>query len=146
MEFPPDLILSNGRVVTVDPDFSVAEALAVYDGKIVAVGGSVKVEALAGARTATVDLKGRCVLPGQLDLSRFCALADGPPADIIRAKGVLHAVGSAARMIFQRVGERWSIEPGLPCDEHEDRRTELVSVGQRIDRDRLLAGFGTCMA
>lgn len=67
VEFAPDLILTNGRIVTVDDAFSVAEAVAVYDGKIVAVGGSEEVSALAGRRTELVDLRGRCVVPGQMD-------------------------------------------------------------------------------
>lgn len=67
VEFCPDLILTNGRVVTVDDSFSVVDALAVYDGKIVAVGASDEISALAGRRTKTVDLRGRCMVPGQMD-------------------------------------------------------------------------------
>ncbi len=67
MEFAPDLILFNGKIVTVDGKFSVIEAVAVFDGKIVAVGSGPDVLNLAGQRTRTVDLQGRCVVPGQLD-------------------------------------------------------------------------------
>lgn len=67
VEFAPDLVLTNGKVVTVDGSFSVAEAIAVHNGRIVAVGDSDEVAALAGRRTRTVDLNGRCVVPGQMD-------------------------------------------------------------------------------
>lgn len=67
VEFAPDLILTNGRIVTVDGSFSVAEAVAVHAGKVVAVGGSDEVSALAGRHTRAVDLHGKCVVPGQMD-------------------------------------------------------------------------------
>ena len=67
IEFCPDLILKNGRIVTVDADFSIAEAVAVYDGKIVAVGSAAEITPLAGRRTRIVDLQERCVVPGHYD-------------------------------------------------------------------------------
>ncbi len=62
-----DLILHNGKVVTVDPKFSIAEALAVKDGKILAVGKSDQVLAKKGVVTKIVDLSGKTVLPGLID-------------------------------------------------------------------------------
>jgi predicted amidohydrolase YtcJ len=67
LEFSPDLILTNGKIVTVDDAFSVVEAVAVYDGKFVATGTTAEVAALAGSRTRVIDLQGRCVVPGQYD-------------------------------------------------------------------------------
>ena len=63
----PDLILVNGRLVTVDREFSLAEAVAIKDGRIVGVGAASDVRALAGRRTETIDLGGRMVLPGLID-------------------------------------------------------------------------------
>lgn len=60
----PDMILVNGKIVTVDEDFSVAEALAIRDGKFVAVGSSGEIAALAGFATEVIDLEGKTVLPG----------------------------------------------------------------------------------
>ena len=60
----PDLIIKNGKVITVDSGFSFAEAVAVKDGKIVGVGTADEVEALRGAPTKTLDLKGKTLLPG----------------------------------------------------------------------------------
>lgn len=65
--FAPDLVITNAKIVTVDGVFSVAEAMAVYDGKIVALGSSAEVEALAGPGTVVRDVGGRCVVPGQMD-------------------------------------------------------------------------------
>ena len=62
-----DLILENGVVYTVDGDRSRCEALAVEDGRIVAVGAAAAVAEHRGRRTLTVDLGGRLVLPGFID-------------------------------------------------------------------------------
>ena len=62
-----DLILLNGKIITVSPDDAIAEAVAVRDGKIVAVGTTQDIRALAGASTRVVDLGGKCVTPGLVD-------------------------------------------------------------------------------
>lgn len=64
---PPDLIFHSGKIVTVDEQFSIAEALAVEGGRIVAVGSNAAVQALAGPLTRSIDLQGRTVLPGLID-------------------------------------------------------------------------------
>ncbi|MFQ6076220.1 MAG: amidohydrolase [Candidatus Bathyarchaeia archaeon] len=62
-----DLILMNGNVLTVDKDFSRAEAVAVKDGRIVRVGKNREVKPLAGKGTMILDLQGKTVLPGFID-------------------------------------------------------------------------------
>src|SRR5262245_5520039 len=62
-----DLILHNGKVVTVDQAFSVRQAVAVQDGKIVRVGADADVMALRGPKTEVIDLGGKMVLPGLID-------------------------------------------------------------------------------
>ena len=64
---PPDLILHSGKIVTVDEQFSVAEALAIETGRIVSVGSDAVVTALAGPGTELIDLGGKTVLPGLID-------------------------------------------------------------------------------
>ena len=63
----PDLVLFNGRVLTVDAQDRVAEGIAVRGERIVAVGSSAQVLALAGPGTRRIDLKGRAATPGLLD-------------------------------------------------------------------------------
>jgi predicted amidohydrolase YtcJ len=62
-----DLIVTRGKVVTVDRRFAVAEAVAVKGERIIAVGGAAEVEALQGPATRVVDAKGRAVIPGLID-------------------------------------------------------------------------------
>jgi predicted amidohydrolase YtcJ len=62
-----DLVLWNGKVVTVDPAFSLQEAIAISNDRIVAVGSNEAIRRLAGPATQVVDLHGRTVLPGLVD-------------------------------------------------------------------------------
>ena len=62
-----DLILMNGKIVTVDDEFSIVEALAVKDGKFVAVGADQDVRLLRGETTEVIDLGGKMILPGIID-------------------------------------------------------------------------------
>jgi predicted amidohydrolase YtcJ len=63
----PDTILVNGRIVTLAARASVAQALAVRDDKITAIGADPAILALAGPTTRVVDLGGRTVIPGLID-------------------------------------------------------------------------------
>jgi predicted amidohydrolase YtcJ len=62
-----DLALTNGRIFTADPARSWAAALAVRDGRIVAVGGDPVIRPLIGPRTRVIELRGRTVTPGFQD-------------------------------------------------------------------------------
>ena len=62
-----DMVLVNGKIVTVDAKNSVVEAVAVKDGKIIAVGSTKDVMLLVGDETETIELGGRTVLPGIID-------------------------------------------------------------------------------
>ena len=77
----PDTILHNARIVTVDEDFSMAQAVAIKDGRLVAVGSDSQVLALAGANTERIDLEGKTVLPGFYDSHIHIAGAAGETPD-----------------------------------------------------------------
>ena len=63
----PDKVLLNGKIVTVDEDFSIAEAVAIKDGRFIAVGSNADIRTLIGPDTEEIDLEGRTVLPGFID-------------------------------------------------------------------------------
>jgi predicted amidohydrolase YtcJ len=63
----PDLVLSNGKVITVDERFTIAQAVAVKGDRIVAVGTNQEIAQLAGKNTQRIDLMGRTVTPGLID-------------------------------------------------------------------------------
>lgn len=62
-----DLVLVNGKIVTVDDRFSIAQAVAVKGTRIVAVGSTADVRKLAGSSAKVIDLRGRTVIPGLID-------------------------------------------------------------------------------
>ena len=64
---PPDTIFYNGKILTVDPQFSVAEAIAISDGRIVAVGSNAEILELTESQTNQFDLEGHTVIPGLID-------------------------------------------------------------------------------
>ena len=62
-----DTILINGKIATVDDRFTMAQALAIKDRRIIASGSNDAVRKHAGASTKVIDLKGRTVVPGLID-------------------------------------------------------------------------------
>src|SRR3954451_20905333 len=62
-----DTILFNGKILTVDKDFSTQQAVAIGDGKILATGTSAAMKKLAGKTAKLIDLGGRTVIPGLTD-------------------------------------------------------------------------------
>lgn len=67
LDAAPDLILHHGRVLTLDPQSRVAEAVAIEAGRITAVGANDEVLALKGDTTQLLDLGGRTLMPGLMD-------------------------------------------------------------------------------
>src|SRR3954454_22636586 len=63
----PDVVLSNGTIITVDERFTIAQAVAIKSDRIVAVGTNQEIGRLAGPGTRRIDLKGRAVTPGLID-------------------------------------------------------------------------------
>src|SRR5437867_11094710 len=64
---PADLVLTGGVVITLDPAHPRASAVAVRDGRIVAVGDEAQVKRLIAPTTKRIDLAGRAVVPGLTD-------------------------------------------------------------------------------
>jgi len=62
-----DLVLTNGKIVTVDATHPEAEAVAVRDGRVLAVGTSAEIDAYVGTGTRVVDLDGRLAIPGFIE-------------------------------------------------------------------------------
>lgn len=86
-EGAPETVYVNGKIVTLDPAESNAEALAVRGGRLLAVGSNDAVRALAGPKTRTVDLGARTVVPGFIEshchsLGAARAALDGDYAEV----------------------------------------------------------------
>jgi predicted amidohydrolase YtcJ len=62
-----DLLLLNGKIITVDPEDSIVEAVAIRGDRIIAVGKNIELKKLAAKGAKIIDLKGKLVLPGIID-------------------------------------------------------------------------------
>ena len=95
----PDVVYYNARVVTVDDQFSYAQAVAIAGDKFTAVGTNESVRRLAGPATRQVDLRGMTVIPGLTD-NHLHNAGGGPGVDLSRTRtvdDVLEAVGNRVR-------------------------------------------------
>lgn len=108
-----DTILTNGKIITVDKDFSIAEAAAIRNGRFVAVGKNKDILALAGDSTNIIDLKGRTVVPGLIEghahpLSASQSEYAEPIPHIADVKGLLDWIAQQTKI--KKKGE-WIIHP-----------------------------------
>jgi hypothetical protein len=112
---PPDLVLLDGKIVTVDAESSLREALAIRDGKISSVGTTAEIRRLAGPATRVVELEGRTVTPGLIDSHLHAvraALSFSTEVNWIGARSLREAlarIGDAAR---RRPPGSWLIVAG----------------------------------
>ena len=100
-----DLILTNGKIITVDAAFTVAQALAIAGDRILAVGSDAAMARVSGPTTRVVDLKGKAVIPGITD-------------------GHAHMDREALRSVFPALGRVRSVR------DIQDRIAELARTKQ----------------
>lgn len=96
---PAETIFVDGHVVTVDARFSIAQAVAIANGRFTAVGSTADIRKLAGPQTRVIDLHGQTVIPGLAD-GHLHDAGGGPGVDLSRARtiaDVLHAIGERVR-------------------------------------------------
>jgi len=106
-----DMILYNGKIITVDEDFSIAEAAAICDGKFIAVGSQGEVMGYQGPETEMIDLEGETVLPG-INESHIHFQGFGlsrPPLVLDVGFPTVHSIAEIVAMVGERVGE---VSPG----------------------------------
>ena len=132
--FSADRVFAKGKIVTVDDRFSVAQAVAVKNGLIVAVGTNDEIRALAGRRTRTVDLQGSTVLPGIND--SHCHISDWalsrPPLSLDVRFPVVLSIADITKMVAEKartvkpgewiVGEGWDEGYLAECLADPDRK------------------------
>src|SRR5436190_12625762 len=128
-----DTILFNGKILTVDKHFSVQQALAIGNGRIVATGTSAAMKKLGGDKARLIDLGGRTVIPGLTDghIHGICAaLTFGTEVNWIGVptlKDALEKISQAARA--QKPGS-WIVVAGGWTEEQfaEKRRPTPAEV------------------
>ena len=119
-----ELILVNGRVLTMDGPGRQAQALAIKDGRILAVGDNAEIETLAGPDTEGIDLRQRVVLPGLADIHVHLA-SDAVQADAVEVRDFFDPAVTSIRDIQQRIRDRatqtpsgqWIVARGSPMQD-----------------------------
>ena len=113
-----DTIFVNGKIVTMDANDSMAQALAIKDGLILRTGTTDVIRALAGAQTQMIDLRGRTLTPGIIDthnhlsvlgLTGVLYLDINPPA--VRTLAELQA--KIAEAVLKKQKGDWVIAQGF---------------------------------
>ncbi len=99
-----DWVLTNGKILTVDEDFSIVEAMAIADGRVMAVGTNEEIAALAGGDTRQTDLAGQTVVPGLIDNHMHFVRASQSWYRHVRWDGVTSRA-EALQMLEERASE-----------------------------------------
>jgi predicted amidohydrolase YtcJ len=128
-----DTVYTNANVITVDEDFSLAQAIAVKGDRIVAVGSDDEVRAFAGESTEIVDLAGKTVMPGFIDTHGHIALF-GLDMLMVDLNGAM-SVSEICERISARAAETPAGEPILttPMGEHP----YFFEIPQRLAEGRV---------
>ncbi len=147
-----DTVLTNGKIITVDDRFSIAQAVAIRGDRFVAVGSNQDITRLAGPNTRRIDLGGKAVIPGLIDAHahlmraaetwaievRFDGVESRKQAlDLVRAKATALGPG---QWVYNLGG--WSF------DQFADNRTPLTraELDQAAPNNPVYLQFTRCCA
>jgi predicted amidohydrolase YtcJ len=133
---PADILLLNGRIVTLDDTSEIVEAIAITGDHIVATGGGDQMRKLAGAATQIIDLGGRTVIPGLIDSHIHLIRAGFRYADEVDWNGAASIADALERLRSAAIHARpgaWLIVAGgwTPRQFTESRRptdAEIAAV------------------
>jgi predicted amidohydrolase YtcJ len=134
---PADTVLVNGKIRTLAAKSTVAEALAIRDGRILAIGNFARVKPLIARSTRVVDLHGRTAIPGLIDSHMHAiraALSFSTEVNWIGTKSIPEALGRLREAARTRKPGDWLIVAGgwTPEQFAEKRRPtqdELTEAG-----------------
>jgi predicted amidohydrolase YtcJ len=106
-----DIALVNGKIATVDKNFSVQQAVAIKNDRIVSVGTNKQIENLVEENTRVIDLEGKTVLPGINDTHIHAALFGGtrPPLSLDVGYPEVGSIKDIRSLVAHKVA---TLEPG----------------------------------
>lgn len=125
-----DLVLHNGKIVTVDERFTIAQAIAIKGERIVAVGANDAVLKAAGNTAKRIDLRGRTVIPGLIDNHAHFARGSQHWGIEVRWDGITSRKAAldkiAERAKGARIGEWIVVFGGWSYDQFTDSQTPFT--------------------
>lgn len=137
----PSVVLLNGKIFTSVAAHPYAHAIAIRGERIIAVGETAPIEALAGSGTQKIDLGGRTVIPGINDAHQHMSLQ--PPTDVELATGPASSweqVRAAIVEALPGVGPEQTIVAGIGPAVFHDSRARRVTL-DKIAADRAVILF-----
>lgn len=123
-----ELMVQNAKIVTMDNDGQVAEVMAVRDGKILAVGSAAEITACANERTKVLDLGGKTILPGLIDVHTHAIdwakaiLRDEIDANFPKVRSVADIVEEVRQRAEAAKTGEWIVGYGWDDAKLEERR------------------------
>jgi predicted amidohydrolase YtcJ len=142
---PADLIFHHAKVVSVDAKFRIFEAIAVRDGRVLALGEDEAVLKWAGPKTRVIDTDGRTILPGLYDshvhpLSAATSELEGPLPVLHSLKDVFASIRKQAEK--KPAGEWIIVRYAFPTRLDEARFPTRAELDQAADRHPVLYHAG----
>jgi len=136
-----DLVLINGKVITVDPSFTIQEAVAVQNGRIAAVGSTEEMQSYVGPGTRVLDLRGNLVLPGINEAHMHAPFfgASRPPLSLDLAYPAVQSIPDMVEALRARVAEtpsgEWIRGFGWDQSSLEECRSDPSRLPRKQDLD-----------
>jgi hypothetical protein len=116
-----DLVLLNGKIVTVDGKEGIAEAVAAKGGKILKLGSSQEIKKTVGKRTKVIDLKGKTVLPGFIDGHNHMP-ANASSVDLHWVRSMDELIGKLKEKAKKTPKGRWIVGGGFNESKLKEKR------------------------
>ncbi|MDP6821462.1 MAG: amidohydrolase [Candidatus Marinimicrobia bacterium] len=116
---PADLVLRNGRIVTMDDQWPQVSALAVKGDRITAIGSDGEMRRYTGEKTKVIDLKGMLAIPG-----------------FIEGHGHFYSLGASLMELELRYAENWEAIIALVAAEAEKKKPGTWIIGRGWHQDK----------
>jgi predicted amidohydrolase YtcJ len=106
---PADLVLRGGKIITVDSNWRVVQAIAIKDGSFLAVGDAAAVDRHIGPGTQVIELAGKTVVPGLIDthLHQLFAALNGPAVQLLGSRNVADVQKAIAERVARTEPGKW---------------------------------------
>lgn len=120
------MILFNGKIITVDPTNTIAEAIAAREGRILKIGSTTEIKRLAGSKTQLINLEGKVVLPGFVDSHEHC-IRRGLQTDYVNcASPPMRRIDDIVKALKVKAAEKlkgvWIVGSGWDDSKLEEKR------------------------